>query len=498
MAETKEQRIARQIYEQVGGMGNVDSVIHCMTRVRMDIKDNAKVDFEGLKKIDGVMGVVEDDTLQVVVGPGTVNKVANQMVAMAGVRLGDKIPASKSAATVSGRSEAEKKAAANKAELKKKNNTPFKRVLKDIANIFVPLIPAFVGAGIIGGIASIFGNMLVAETISGANWENSVVVLNIIKNGLFLYLNVYVGINAAKVFGATEGLGGVVAGIIYLPGMNIEAPLTNIFTGAPMAGGQGGIIGVIFAVYLLSLVEKNLRKVIPDSIDIIVTPTISLLAIGLVTIFLIMPVAGAVSTSLVGAITWVLNVGGAFAGFVLGTLFLPMVMFGLHQILTPIHIEMIASQGMTLLLPILAMAGAGQVGASIALWVRCRKNKQLTNMIKGSLPVGILGIGEPLIYAVTLPLGRPFITACIGGGIGGAVIGLFGGIGATAIGPSGVALIPLIANGQWWGYVVGLLAAYAGGFVATYLFGVPKAAMEPTELVNYDEEEEFVSESIVG
>lgn len=498
MAESKEQRMAKQIYEQVGGIGNVDSVIHCMTRVRMDIKDNDKVNIDGLKKIDGVMGVVEDDTLQVVVGPGTVNKVANQMVNMAGVRLGEKIPTGKSTVTASsGRSEAEKQAAAKKSELKKKNNTPFKRVLKDIANIFVPLIPAFVGAGIIGGIASIFGNMLVAEKISGANWENIVVVLNIIKNGLFLYLNVYVGINAAKVFGATEGLGGVIAGVIYLPGMNIEAPLTNIFTGAPMTGGQGGIIGVILAVYLLSLVEKSLHKVIPDSIDIIVTPTISLLAIGLVTIFLIMPIAGAVSSSLVGAITWVLNVGGAFAGFVLGALFLPMVMFGLHQVLTPIHIEMIASQGMTLLLPILAMAGAGQVGASIALWIKCRKNKQLTNMIKGSLPVGILGIGEPLIYAVTLPLGRPFITACIGGGIGGAVIGMFGGIGATAIGPSGVALIPLIANGQWWGYVVGLLAAYAGGFVATYFFGVPKSAMEATELVGYDSDE-FEAESIVG
>ncbi|MGB7461125.1 MAG: permease, partial [Carnobacterium jeotgali] len=131
-----------------------------------------------------------------------------------------------------------------------------------------------------------------------------------------------------------------------------------------------------------------------------------------------------------------------------------------------------------------------------ALWINCRKNKQLTNMIKGSLPVGILGIGEPLIYAVTLPLGRPFITACIGGGIGGAVIGLFGGIGATAIGPSGVALIPLIANGKWWGYVVGLLAAYAGGFLATYFFGVPKSAMEPTELVSYDADE-FDAETIV-
>ena len=222
---------------------------------------------------------------------------------------------------------------------------------------------------------------------------------------------------------------------------------------------------------------------IPDSLDVIVTPTISLIVIGLVTIFLIMPLAGVISSSLVGAITWVLNVGGAFSGFILGMGFLPMVMFGLHQVLTPIHIEMIASQGMTLLLPILAMAGGGQVGAALAIWVKCRKNKQLTNIIKGSLPVGILGIGEPLIYAVTLPLGRPFITACIGGGIGGAVIGGIGGIGATAIGPSGVALIPLISGNLWWGYVLGLLAAYIGGFVITYLFGVPKEAMEPTELL---------------
>lgn len=198
------------------------------------------------------------------------------------------------------------------------------------------------------------------------------------------------------------------------------------------------------------------------------------MVMGLITIFLIMPIAGVISNSLVGALNWVLNIGGAFAGFVLGASFLPMVMFGLHQILTPVHLEMIEQTGSTLLLPILAMAGAGQVGAALALWVKCRKNTQLTELIKGALPVGILGIGEPLIYGVTLPLGRPFITACIGGGVGGAVIGLIGNIGATSIGPSGVALIPLIANGHWFGYVLGLLAAYAGGFVATYFFGTTK------------------------
>ncbi|HBA0706634.1 TPA: PTS transporter subunit EIIC, partial [Enterococcus faecium] len=131
-------------------------------------------------------------------------------------------------------------------------------------------------------------------------------------------------------------------------------------------------------------------------------------------------------------------------------------MFGLHQILTPIHVQMIDETGRTLLLPILAMAGAGQVGAALALWIRCKKDKELTEMIKGALPVGILGIGEPLIYGVTLPLGRPFITACIGGGIGGAVIGMIGNVGAIAIGPSGAALIPLISDGKWLGYILGL------------------------------------------
>lgn len=135
-----------------------------------------------------------------------------------------------------------------------------------------------------------------------------------------------------------------------------------------------------------------------------------------------------------------------------------------------------------MLLPILAMAGAGQVGAAFALWIRLRKDKELTELIKGALPVGILGIGEPLIYGVTLPLGRPFITACIGGGIGGAVIGAIGGVGSIAIGPSGAALIPLIANGRWWGYVLGLLAAYVGGFIATYFFGIPKDKLAEQEL----------------
>ncbi|WP_418605569.1 glucose PTS transporter subunit IIA [Lacticaseibacillus styriensis] len=412
MGQDKYQIMGDGIYAQVGGPQNVAKLIHCMTRVRMTIKDNAKVNVAGLKKVPGVLGVVEEETLQVIVGPGTVNKVAQAMVNKVGVGLGDPFPDSTATgnAHLDNKSAVEAKAAevhaAHKASLKQ---TWWRTALKHISAIFIPLIPAFVGAGLISGIAGILANMLAAGQLP-KDWTQFITVLKVINGGLFTFLNIYVGINAATEFRATPGLGGIIGGLIYL----------------------------------------------------------------------IMPLAGWVSNSLVGSINWILQVGGAFSGFVLGLAFLPMVMLGLHQILTPIHLEMIKNTGFTALLPILAMAGGGQVGAALALWIKCRKNKQLTRLIKGALPVGILGVGEPLIYGVSLPLGRPFITACIGGGIGGAVVGAFGHVGAITIGPSGAALIPLIANHQWMAYVFGLLASYAGGFVATYFFGVPKSAMVAT------------------
>ncbi|CUK28391.1 PTS transporter subunit EIIC [Listeria monocytogenes] len=481
---TKEAEIGKQIFIHVGGMENVSRIAHCMTRVRLGIVDSDLVNVAGLKKVPGVIGVVEDDTLQIIVGPGVVNKVAGAMAEMAGVKIGETIQENLDSGTKTGKELVEEKASKTKAELKAKqnNSSGFKRLLKSISNIFVPLIPGFVGAGLIAGIAAIISNNITAGNLDAAVWTQYIDILGVINKGIFAFLAIYVGINTANEFGGTPVLGGGIAGITLLSGLAEGHTITNIFTGDPIVAGQGGIIGVLLAVWLMCVLEKNLRKIIPNAIDIIFTPTLVLLIIGLVTIFLIMPFAGLVSDGLVNGINWVIEVGGVFAGFVLGTLFLPMVMFGLHQVLTPIHVEMIAQNGYTILLPILAMAGGGQVGAAIALWIRCRKNKPLVNMIKGGLPVGILGIGEPLIYGVTIPLGKPFLTACLGGGIGGVVIGYFGNVGAIAIGPSGVALIPLIANNEWLSYVIGLIAAYLGGFILTYFFGTPKDAMNSVEL----------------
>ncbi|HCW8399798.1 PTS transporter subunit EIIC [Staphylococcus aureus] len=481
---TKEQQLAERIIAAVGGMDNIDSVMNCMTRVRIKVLDENKVDDQELRHIDGVMGVIHDERIQVVVGPGTVNKVANHMAELSGVKLGDPIPHHHNdSEKMDYKSYAADKAKANKeAHKAKQKNGKLNKVLKSIANIFIPLIPAFIGAGLIGGIAAVLSNLMVAGYISGAWITQLITVFNVIKDGMLAYLAIFTGINAAKEFGATPGLGGVIGGTTLLTGIAGKNILMNVFTGEPLQPGQGGIIGVIFAVWILSIVEKRLHKIVPNAIDIIVTPTIALLIVGLLTIFIFMPLAGFVSDSLVSVVNGIISIGGIFSGFIIGASFLPLVMLGLHHIFTPIHIEMINQSGATYLLPIAAMAGAGQVGAALALWVRCKRNTTLRNTLKGALPVGFLGIGEPLIYGVTLPLGRPFLTACIGGGIGGAVIGGIGHIGAKAIGPSGVSLLPLISDNMYLGYIAGLLAAYAGGFVCTYLFGTTKA-MRQTDLL---------------
>ena len=162
----KEERLAKDMTNAVGGNRNIDNIIHCMTRVRIKIHDYDKVNYNELKSIDGVLGVVEDERLQVVVGPGIVNKVANYM-------------------SESYKAQAEEQARQNKQNFQShRKQSKRNKVLKSIANIFIPLIPAFIGSGLIGGIAAILNNLLTAGTLSG-DWLKQVVsVLSVIKDGM--------------------------------------------------------------------------------------------------------------------------------------------------------------------------------------------------------------------------------------------------------------------------------------------------------------------------
>lgn len=339
-----------------------------------------------------------------------------------------------------------------------------------------------VGAGIINGIAGLINNLITSG--NGADWLLTLQpIISVIGSAFFGYLTIFAGVNAAKEFGGTPALGGAVAAIIVAPAVANISYTYPLFGEIKLNAGQGGIIGAILAAGLISVLEKWIRKRMPAAIDIIVTPTIALLLAGLVTVFFLMPVSGIISQGIGQVTTWLLAHGGPLSGFVLAALFLPLVMFGLHQALIPIHAELISQVGYTALLPILAMAGAGQVGSAIAIYIKLKHNARMRNMIKGALPVGFLGIGEPLIYGFSLPLGRPFVTACLGGGFGGAVLGLFAMtgnfIGSVAIGPSGLVLIPLIQGPMGigmtiLGYLAGLIVSYVAGFLLTYFFGFTK------------------------
>lgn len=292
---------------------------------------------------------------------------------------------------------------------------------------------------------------------------------------------VFVGYNTAKEFGGTPVLGGAVAAVIVYAGV---AKVT--VAGMTLAPGQGGVLGALAAALLGTYVEKWCRGRVPATLDVLVTPTVTVLVTGLVTLYALMYAAGELSSAIGTAANWLLDHTGAFAGLILGGLFLPLVMLGLHQALIPIHTTLIEQQGYTVLLPILAMAGAGQVGAAAAVYVRLRHDTSLRTTIRSALPAGLLGVGEPLIYGVSLPLGRPFLTACAGGAAGGAFVGFFATlgdkVGATAIGPSGWALFPLLAGNRGLGmtaaiYGGGLLTGYAVGFLATYFVGLHAVAL---------------------
>lgn len=465
MATDKNRATAAAILPLVGGAQNVTSVAHCMTRLRLSLADRSLVDDEALKALPAVMGVVEDDTYQIVLGPGTVARVTPEFEALVAEGHTD-APAEHTLTA----DELAAQGAAIRASRKEKNATPFKLFLRRIANIFVPLIPALIGCGIIAGINGLLINLEWLPGITPA--------LAAIASGFMALIAVFVGFNTAKEFGGTPILGGAVAAIIVYAGVaNIEA------FGQKLSPGQGGVLGALGAAVLATYIEKWCRRWVPEALDVLVTPTITVLLSGLVTIFGLMFLAGEVSTGIGTAANWLLDNTGAFAGLVLGGLFLPLVMLGLHQALIPIHTTLIEQQGFTVLLPILAMAGAGQVGCAIAVYKRLRHNTSIRTTIKSALPAGFLGVGEPLIYGVSLPLGRPFITACVGGAAGGAFIGFFSMIGekvgSTAIGPSGWALFPLLDGNKGLGLTVaiyggGLLVGYVVGFFATYFFGFSK------------------------
>ncbi|MBR2143052.1 PTS transporter subunit EIIC, partial [Anaerovibrio sp.] len=343
------------------------------------------------------------------------------------------------------------------AKIKEKNATPLKLLTRRIANIFLPLIPGFIACGLITGILNIV--LKVSPDLSA---EPVIQLLTVMGNAIFFGLNIFVGINAAKEFNGSPVMGGILATVISHP------MLANIsLFGGHLVPGRGGIIAVLLVAILGAFLDKRLKQIIPEMFTLFLVPLIVLIVGGFIAIFVLQPAGGIIADFIGNVATEAVSRGGAVTGFILGGLWLPIVMLGIHQTLTPIHAQLLSQYGVTILLPILAMAGAGQIGASLAVYFKT-KNHFLKKTIVSALPIGVMGVGEPLIYGVTLPLGKPFICACVGGAFGGAVQAAFM-VGSTAMGISGLPLAAVTDNIPI--YIVGLITAYISGFIVTWFVG---------------------------
>lgn len=444
----KAMTLAGHLLQGIGGEENITRLENCMTRVRIEVNDDARLDLTRLRQLDGVKGYVKQGSQhQFIVGPGAAAKVVEAMRSLM--------------ASAASQPQAIDR---TKAQVKQKYKAPMSDALRQLANVFIPLIPAFIASGLITGIINILKRPDIVGDFA-THYPNLLGLAAIFGSTIFTIMNILVGVNTARVFGGSIALGGVMAGILSSPAL----AQISLF-GENLQPGRGGVIAVLLVVVLMCWIEKKLRQWLPEALELILNPLLTTLITATLAIVALQPLGGIMSDAIAHGATLAIDRGGILVGAPLAGTFLPLVLTGLHQGMVPIHVELVQAHGYNALLPILAMAGVGQVGASLAVLLKTR-NARLKKLVKGALPVGILGIGEPLIFGVTLPLGRPFIAACLGGAVGGAVISYAKVATVITFGISGLPLALTIISGKVMLYLAGWLAAVVCGFLFAWFMG---------------------------
>ena len=471
------EELSKNIVELIGGPDNIISVVNCMTRLRFTVQDEGAVLGDRLKALPGVLGVFrsQDGSVEVVVGPGKSKKCMELIRAMG---IGETAPGK------------QKEKAGNKVG-EKAGEREFRRLSGIFGRIFAPLIPGIIVSGLCAGIAS-----LITQVVPGYSEMPAVLLVFNLLSGIhaafMTYLSAWAGYRAAEVFGGTPVLGGMMGLFTTLEQVNVIAKAAGLYNEAePLSSilrtGRGGLMAALIGVYLMCRIESWIRRRIPDALDTTFTPFLTLLASLIPYVFLIMPAIGLVSSVLCKCIGFIaLNphpVVRMAAGYLGAALFLPMVALGMHHGLIALYAVQLETFGYVTLYPALAMAGAGQVGAAAAIAAKAKRtgNQRLCRVINAAMPAALMGVGEPLIYGVTLPMGRPFITAGLGAGFGGAFVMLMQ-VASTTWGPSGLLGVFVMTEGPRGAfvsaacYLAGLVMSCAAAYVLTSLMVSDDAA----------------------
>ena len=462
-------KVAEEIYEKVGRKENLVSAAHCATRLRLVLVDNDRCDAKAVEEIDGVKGVFSaSGQLQIILGTGTVNKVYDEFLAVSGLSAASKEDA--------------KAAAAAKQPI-------YKRAVKTLGDIFVPIIPAIVASGFIMGIMEAL-NFMVNNGFVNIDTTSSVFVFaNLFSNTAYVFLPILIAYSAAKVFGGNPYLGAVIGMLMIHPDLqNAWTVATegvqktqSVWFGlykVDLVGYQGHVIPVIIAVFVMCLIEKKLHKIVPAMFDLFVTPLVSVFATGYLTYSIIGPVFVTIENGIIGGVQQLIALPFGIGSLIMGGLYSLTVVAGVHHMYTVIDVGQLGLYGVTYWLPLASAANIAQGAATLAVALKTKNQKTKSMAVPSALSC-FMGITEPAIFGVNLRFFKPFICGAVGGAAG-ALYASIVGLGATGTGVTGIFGLLLCLHDPV-NYMIMFLISAGVAFALTWVLGYKDAPTEKKE-----------------
>lgn len=457
--------IAKRIIDCMGGKDNIQSVTHCATRLRVMINDKSKVNQKELEEIDKIKGVFfNSGQLQIIFGTGTVNRIYEEVT-----KLGIN--------------------SSNKSEVKEslpQQGNNFQRAIRTFGDIFVPIIPVLVATGLFMGlrglvlqeqILALFG--LSVNDIS----PNFILLTEILTDTAFVFLPALVAWSTFRVFGGTPIIGLVLGLMLVSPVLpNAWAVAARqiepimFFGFIPVLGYQGSVLPAFIAGIIGSKLEKKLRKLVPEALDLIITPFLTLLIMLILSLFVIGPLFRSVENIILNGTLFVLNIPFGISGLIIGFVHQIIIITGVHHIFNLLEIQLLESLGYNPFNPIISCAIAAQGGSCLAVGFKTKSTRLKALALPSSFSA-FLGITEPAVFGVNLRYIKPFIMGLIAGGIGGFLASLFG-LKATGM---AITVIPgtlLFLNNQLLSYVFVNVISVATAFALTWLFGYSDKMLE--------------------
>lgn len=461
-------QIAKEVIEALGGRENVRSVAHCATRLRVMVVDEGKIDKDKAENIEKVQGAFfNSGQYQIIFGTGTVNKIYDEVVALG-------LPTATTGE--------------QKAEAAKQGNA-FQRAIRTFGDVFVPIIPAIVATGLFMGLRGLLAAL--GYTLP----EDLNVYSQILTDTAFIVLPALVVWSTFRVFGGNQTIG-IVLGMMLIAGQLPNAWVVasggdvkpTIFFGfIPVVGLQGSVLPAFIIGLIGAKFEKAVRKVVPEVLDLLVTPFVTLFVMSILGLFVIGPVFHVVENYILAGTQAILNLPMGLGGLLIGGVHQVIVVSGVHHIFNFLEAQLVANTGANPFNAIITAAMTAQGAATVAVGVKT-KNPKLKALAFPAALSAFLGITEPAIFGVNLRFRKPFLLSLIAGAIGGAfasILGLAGnGMGVTII--PGATLY--VGNGQLLQYILMVAVSFALGFALTYLFGfedeTPAQAAETSTLKN--------------